>query len=106
MELESIPLVFVTEQVYTPSLSVTPLPIVRVLLYVADIVFVTVCVCWYSALSANITQFFLQVTVVAGPPVEVQVNLLFPPLFTTLLTVGKPDKVNDIHEESASTLQL
>ena len=40
------------------------------------------------ALLGNTAQFLLQVTLVAGPPLEVQVRVS--PLVDTLLTVGIP----------------
>ena len=45
------------------------------------------------ALLGNTAQLFLQMTLVAGPPVEVQVK--FRPLVDTLLTVGMPTNRKD-----------
>ena len=38
--------------------------------------------------------FFLQVTVVAGPPVEVQVRDLLVSLYPSVVTVGVPETEN------------
>jgi len=54
------------------------------------VVSVTTCVCWYVALIVNIAPFFLQVTVVTGPPVEVQVRDLVVSLYTSVVAVGVP----------------
>ena len=58
--------------------------------YVPVVVSVTTCVCWYAALIAIIAPSFLQVTVVAGPPVEVQVRDLVLSLYTSAVVVGVP----------------
>ena len=52
---------------------------------------VTPCVCWYVALIVITTPFLLQVTVVAGPPVEVQVKDLVVSLYTNEVAVGTPE---------------
>ena len=47
-------------------------------------------VCWWVALRVIIASSLLQVTVVAGPPVEVQVRVLDCLLTVRLVTLGKP----------------
>ena len=69
-----VPLVFPTVQLYVPKMSVTLWSMVSTVSYVPVVVSVTTCVCWYVALTAITAPFFLQVTVVAGPPMEVQVR--------------------------------
>jgi len=41
-----------------------------------SVVFAIICVCWWVVLGVITAPFFVQVTVVAGPPVEVQVRVL------------------------------
>ena len=59
--------------------------------YVPVVALVTTFVCWYAALTVIIAPSFLQVTVVAGPPVEVQVRDLVVPLYTSVVAVGTPE---------------
>ena len=67
--------------------------------YVPVIVLATTCVCWYIALIAIISPLFLQVTFVAGPPVEVQVRDLVVSLYTSVVAVGVPEtKINVMQE--------
>ena len=54
-------------------------------------VLVTTCVCWYVVLMVIMDPSFLQVTVVAGPPVEVQVRDLAVPLYSSVVAVGVPE---------------
>jgi len=61
--------------------------------YVPVIVLVTTFVCWYVALIAIISPLFLQVTFVAGPPVEVQVRVLAVSLYTSVVAVGVPTTI-------------
>ena len=51
---------------------------------------VTICVCWWVALRVITTPSLLQVTLVAGPPVEVQVRVVDWPLKVRLVTLGEP----------------
>ena len=60
--------------------------------YVPVVVLVTTCVCWYVALVVIITPLFLQVTVVAGPPVDVQVRELVVSLYTNMAAVTAPER--------------
>ena len=57
---------------------------------------VTTCVCWYVALVVIITPLFLQVTVVAGPPVDVQVRELVVSLYTNMAAVTAPERKKKI----------
>ena len=61
--------------------------------YVPEEELVTTCVCWYVALIVITAPFFLQVTVVAGPPVEVQVKDLVVSLFVSMIAVGAPETI-------------
>ena len=83
-------LVFPTVQLYVPKMSLTDLSLVSTDSYVPVVVLVTTCVCWYVALIVITSPSFLQVTVVAGPPVEVQVRDLVVPLYTSLVAKGAP----------------
>ena len=57
---------------------------------------VTTFVCWYVVPSIVIlSPFSLQVTVVAGPPVEVQVRDMVVSLYTSAVTVGLPEFKNN-----------
>jgi len=85
-----VPLVFPTVQLYLPEMSLTNWVMVSTVSYVPVVVLVTTFVCWYVALVFNIAPFFLQVTVVAGPPVEVQVRDLVVSLYTSVVAVGVP----------------
>ena len=49
-------------------------------------------VCWWVALGVITAPFFVQVTVVAGPPVELQVRILDWLSYLRLATLGKPEK--------------
>ena len=64
--------------------------------YVPVVVSVTTCVCWTVALKVITPPSFIQVTVIAGPPVEVQVRDLVEPLYTSAVVVGVPttQKIN------------
>ena len=53
---------------------------------------ITVLVCWYAALRVITSPSLLQVTVVAGPPVEVQVRVAVWPIKVMLVTLGAPGK--------------
>ena len=87
---EDVPLIFSTVQLYAPKMSLTDWAMVSTVWYVPVVVLVTTCVCWYVALVVNIAPFFLQVTVVTGPPVEVQVRDLVVSLYTSVVAVGVP----------------
>ena len=86
-----VPLLFPTVQLYVPKVSFTDWAMVSTVTYSPVTVSVTTCVCWYVALMAIMTPFFLQVTVVAGPPVEVQVRDLAVALYTSVVAVGVPE---------------
>jgi len=86
-----VPLVFSTEQLYVPEMSVTDWAIVSTVSYVPVVLSVTTCVCWYAVPIAIIAPSFLQVTVVAGPPVEVQVRDLALSLYTSVAVLGVPE---------------
>ena len=59
--------------------------------YVAVVASVTVCVCWYVTPSTTSgLPSLLQVTVVAGPPVDVQMKVLDWSLKVRLVTLGEP----------------
>ena len=77
-------------------MSLTDWAMVSTVSYVPVVVSVTTCVCWYVALIVITAPSFLQVTVVAGPPVEVQVRDLVEPLYTSAVVVGVPttQKIN------------
>jgi len=62
--------------------------------YVPVVVLVTICVCWYVAFIVITPPSFIQVTVVAGPPVEVQVKDLVVSLYTNMFAVGVPATEN------------
>ena len=49
-----------------------------------------ICVCWWVALGVITAPSFVQVTVVAGPPVEVQVRILDSLANASLVTLGAP----------------
>ena len=87
-----VPLVFPTVQLYVPKMSVILWAMLSTVLYVPAVVLVTTCVCWYVELIVITAPSFLQVTVVAGPPVEVQVRVLVVSLYTNVVTVGTPEK--------------
>jgi len=91
-----VPLAFPTVQLYLPKMSLTDLAIVSTVLYVPAVVVVTTFVCRYVSLIVIITPFFFQVTVVAGPPAEVQVRDLVESLYTSAVVVGVPttQKIN------------
>ena len=90
-----VPLVFPTVQLYVPKTSVTLWAMLSTVSYVPATGSVTTCVCRYIVPSiAILTPFFLQVTVVAGPPVEVQVRDLVVPLYTNKVAVGTPEIKN------------
>ena len=93
------PLIFSTVQLYLPKMSLTDWAMVSTVSYVPVVVSVTTCVCWYVALIVITAPSFLQVTVVAGPPVEVQVRDLVEPLYTSAVVVGVPttQKINIMH---------
>jgi len=71
-------------------MSLTDLSMVNTDSYVPVVVSVTTCVCWYVAFIVITLPSFLQVTVVAGPPVEVQVKDLVVSLYTNMFAVGVP----------------
>jgi len=73
-------------------MSLTDWVMVSTVSYVPVVVSVTTCVCWYAALIVITPPFFLQVALVAGPPVEVQVRDLVVPLYTSVVAVGAPAK--------------
>ena len=83
-------LVFPTVQLYLPKTLLTDWVMLSTVLYVPVVVLVTTFVCWYVALRVITAPSFLQVTVVAGPPVEVQVRDLVVPLYTSVVAVGVP----------------
>jgi len=76
-----------------PDMSVTDWEMVSTVSYVPVEELVTTCVCWYVALIVNTVPFFLQVTVVAGPPVEVQVRDLVVSLYVSMVAVGAPEAI-------------
>ena len=86
-----VPRLFPTVQLYVPKMSVTDWAMVSTVSYSPVTVSVTTCVCWYVALMAIMTPSFLQVTVVAGPPVEVQVRDLVVSLYSSVVAVGAPE---------------
>ena len=89
------PLVFPTVQLYVPKMSVTLWAMVSTVWYVPVTGSATTCVCWSVALRVITTPSFLQVTVVAGPPVEVQVrDLVVSSLYTNEVAVGTPEIKN------------
>ena len=49
-----------------------------------------ICVCWWVVLGVITAPSFVQVTVVAGPPVEVQVRVLDSLSNVTSVTLGEP----------------
>ena len=49
-----------------------------------------ICVCWWVVLGVITAPSFVQVTVVAGPPVEVQVRVLDSLSNVSLMTLGVP----------------
>ena len=73
-----------------PKISLADSAIVSTFSYVPVVVSVTICVCWYVALRVITPPSFVQVTVVAGPPVEVQVSDLAVSLYTSAVVVGLP----------------
>ena len=77
-------------QLYLPETSVTDWAIVSTVSYVPVEELVTTCVCWYVALMVITAPFFLQVTVVAGPPVEVQAKDRVVSSYINVVTVGAP----------------
>ena len=85
------PLAFTTVQLYVPKMSVTDSAMVSTVSYSPVTVSATTCVCWYVALMVIMAPSFLQVTVVAGPPVEVQVRDLVVSLYTSVVAVGVPE---------------
>ena len=86
-----VPPLFPTVQLYVPTMSVTDWAIVSTVSYSPVAVSVTTCVCWYVALMVIMAPSFLQVTVVAGPPVEVQVRDLAASLYSSVVAVGVPE---------------
>ena len=82
-------------QLYLPKISVTDWAMVSTVSYSPVTVSVTACVCWYSPLMVIMTPSFLQVTVVAGPPVEVQVRDLAASLYSSVVAVGAPKQRNN-----------
>ena len=85
-----VPLAFSTVQLYLPEMSLTDWAMVSTVSYVPVTGSVTTCVCWYVALIVITAPSFLQVTVVAGPPVEVQVRDLVVSPYTSVVAVGVP----------------
>jgi len=85
-----VPLVFPTVQLYLPEMSLTDWVMVSTVSYVPVVVSVTTCVCWYVTLLVITPPSFLQATVVAGPPVDVQVRDLVVSLNTSAVVVGLP----------------
>ena len=49
-----------------------------------------ICVCWWVVLGVITAPSFVQVTVVAGPPVEVQVRVLDSLSIVSSVTMGAP----------------
>ena len=88
--IADVPLLFLTVQLYLPETSVTDWAMVSTVSYAPVEELVTTCVCWYVALIVNTVPFFLQVTVVAGPPVEVQVKDRFVSSYIKVVAVGVP----------------
>ena len=94
-----VPLVFPTVQLYVPKASVTLWSMMSTVSYVPVAALVTTCACWYVELIVITAPSFLQVTVVAGPPVEVQVRDLVVSLYTSEVAVGVPEtKINVMQE--------
>ena len=94
-----VPLVFPTVQLYVPKASVTLWSMMSTVSYVPVAALVTTCACWYVELIVITAPSFLQVTVVAGPPVEVQVRDLVVSLYTSVVAVGVPEtKINVMQE--------
>ena len=93
-----VPLLFPTVQLYVLKMSVTDWAMVSTVSYSPVTVSVTTCVCWYVALMVILTPSFLQVTVVAGPPVEVQVRDLAVALYSSVVAVGVPESKYNIME--------
>ena len=85
-----VPLAFSTVQLYLPEMSLTDWAMVSTVSYVPVTGSVTTCVCWYVALIDITPPSFLQETVVAGPPVEVQVRDLVVSPYTSVVAVGVP----------------
>ena len=55
-----------------------------------SVVFAIICVCWWVVLGVITAPSFVQVTVVAGPPVEVQVRVLDSLSNVSSVTLGAP----------------
>ena len=89
-----VPLIFSTVQPYMPKMSLADSAIVSTFSYVPVVVSVTTCVCWYVALRVITPPSFIQVTLVAGPPVEVQVKDLVVSLYVNMCAVGLPATQN------------
>ena len=90
-----LPLLFSTVHLYLPKIAVTDWAIVSTVSYSPVTVLVTACVCWYVVLMAIVDPSFVQVTVVAGPPVEVQVRDLVVSLYSSVVAVGAPKQRNN-----------
>ena len=54
------------------------------------VAFITLLVCWKAALGVITVPSFVQVTLVAGPPVEVQVRVLDCPSNVSSVMLGVP----------------
>ena len=85
-----VPLAFPTVQLYMPEMSLTDWGMVSTVSYVPVVVLVTTCVLLYVAFLVITAPSFIQVTVVAGPPVEVQVRDLVVSLYTSEVALGVP----------------
>ena len=93
-EADAVPLIFSTVQPYMPKMSLTDSAIVSTVSYVPVVVLVSTCLCWYASLRLITPPSFLQVTLVAGPPVEVQVKDLVVSLYVNMCAVGLPATQN------------
>jgi len=89
---EDCPLAFTTVQLYVPTmlLQLTEGLMVSTVWYVLLTGSTNLLVCWWVALRVIITPSLLQLTVVAGPPVEVQVRALDWTSKVKRVTMGEP----------------
>ena len=65
-----------------------------------SVVFAIICVCWWVVLGVITTPSFVQVTVVAGPPVEVQVRVLDSLSNVRSVTLGAPTNKKEYRNNS------
>ena len=89
---EDSPVTFSTVQLYVPTMSLqwTDGSMVSTVWRIPSTASTTILVCWWVALRVITIPFFLQVTVVAGPPVELQVRVLDWSSKVKLVTMGEP----------------